>query len=325
MRRILWLTGLAFWTLMLISFAVGSVFAESFPTKTIRMVVPFVPGGPTDTFARITAQELSKKLGQQVIIENRGGANGIIGTEIVAKAPPDGYTLLFHAPTPIATPSLFTKLPFDVDKDFVPITLPVKSINLLAAHPSFPINTISELVALAKAKPGQINCAVTTLGGLNHLTLELFNSRSGIKLQYIAYKGASPALMDLLGGHVPLMFNTIGLMMPHVKAGKLNPLAVTSLKRADFLPNVPAIAESLPGFESDSWFGIWGPAGMPKEIVTFLNTEIAKALSSPEAQKRCKDLYAETVGNSPEEFARFVKSERIKLGKIIKETGLHLD
>jgi len=325
MRKILRLTVLAFFVLMVISIAAGSVFAQGFPTKPIRIIVPFVPGGPTDVFARIVAQKLSENLGQQIIIDNRGGGNAVIGTEIVAQAPPDGYTLLFNAPGPIATPDLYKSLPFDVEKDFVPITLAVTSPNILAAHPSFPANTISELIALAKAKPGQLNCAISTIGGSNHLALELFKSMAGIKMETISYKGAAPALNALLAGHVPIMFNTIGLMVPHIKAGKLKALGVTSLKRTDIFPEVPAFSEFLPGFEAASWFAVWGPAGMPKEIVTRLNNEIVKALHSPEVKKRCKDLYAEAIGNSPEEFASYVKSERTKWAKVIKDFGIRLD
>lgn len=325
MRKISHLTLLALFTMMIVSVAAESVFAQGFPTKQIRIIVPFVAGGPTDVFARLVAQKLSENLGQQVIVDNRGGGNAIIGTEMVAKAPPDGYTVLFNSMGPIATPSLYKTLPFDVEKDFVPITLAVTSPNILAAHPSFPANTVKELIAMAKAKPGQINCAISTYGSSNHLSLELFNSMAGIKLELISYKGAAPALNALLGGHVPLMFNTIGLMVPHIKAGKLKILAVTSPKRTDIFPDVPTFSETLPGFEAASWFAVWGPAGMKKEILTRLNSEIAKALHSPEVKNRCKDLYAEAIGNSLEEFARYERSERAKWTKVIKDIGLLLD
>jgi tripartite-type tricarboxylate transporter receptor subunit TctC len=325
MRRIFRLSVLAFLGLMIVSVAVGSVFAQGFPTKPIRIIVPYVPGGPTDVFARIVAQKLSENLGQQVIIDNRGGGNAIIGTEMVAKAPPDGYTLLFNSTGPIVTPGLYKSLPFDVEKDFEPITLAVTSPNILAAHPSFSANTVKELIAMAKAKPDQLNCAISTLGSTNHLALELFKSMAGIKMETISYKGAAPALNALLGGHVPLMFNTIGLMVGHIKAGKLKALAVTSPKRTDIFPEVPAISETLSGFEAASWFAVWGPAGMQKEIVTRLNNEIAKALHSPDVKKRCKDLYAEAIGNSHEEFVSIEKSERAKWAKVIKDFGIILD
>jgi tripartite-type tricarboxylate transporter receptor subunit TctC len=325
MRKALNLTVLAIIALMLISIAASSVFAQGFPTKPIRIVVPYVAGGPTDVFARIVAQKLSENLGQQVVVDNRGGGNAIIGTEIVFKAPPDGYTLLFNSTGPIVTPGLYKSLPFDVEKDFVSITLAVTSPNILAAHPSFPANTVKELIDMAKAKPGEINCAISTLGSTNHLSLELFKSMAGIKMETISYKGAAPALNALLGGHVPLMFNTIGAMVPHIKAGKLKALGVTSLKRTDIFPEVPAISETLPGFQAGSWFAVWGPAGMPEEIVTRLNSEFVKALHSPEVKKRCKDLYAEAIGNSHEEFVRLEKSERAKWAKVIKELGIRLD
>lgn len=299
----------------------ATVHAQSYPTKMIRIVVPFPPGGATDVFARMLAQPLSENVRQQVIVENRGGGNAVIGTEMVAKAAPDGYTLLFNAMGPIATPGLYQSLPFDVEKDFTPITLAVTAPNMLAAHPSLPANTLAELIALAKAKPGQLNGAISFFGGSNHLTQELFMSQAGIKMETLTYKGAAPALNDLLGGHANTMFNTIGSMAGHLKTGKLKALAVSTRNRIDTLPNVPAMSETLPGFETASWFAIWGPGKMPKDVLARVSAEIVKVLHAPDVKKRYKDQYAEAVGNSPEEFAVYERAERAKWAKVIKSVG----
>jgi len=324
MRRASRLAVLLSSALLFICFA-GTVHAQSYPTKMIRIVVPFPPGGATDVFARMMAQPLSENVRQQVIVENRGGGNAVIGTEMVAKAAPDGHTLLFNAMGPIATPGLYKRLPFDVEKDFTPITLAVTSPNMLAAHPSLPANTIGELIALAKAKPGQLNGAISFFGGSNHLTSELFMSQAGIKMETLAYKGAAPALNDLLGGHANTMFNTIGSMAGHLKTGKLKALAVTTRNRIDTLPDVPSMSETLPGFETTSWFGIWGPGKMPKEVLARVSAEIVKVLHAPDLKKRYQEQYAEAVGNSPEEFAIYEKAERGKWAKVIKNVGVVLD
>jgi tripartite-type tricarboxylate transporter receptor subunit TctC len=324
MRRIFHLTAVVFSALMLISIA-GDAFAQTFPTKPIRIVLPFPPGGPTDLYGRIIAEGLKERLGQQVIVDNRPGASGIIGSEMVAKALPDGYTLLLMATHHTINPSLYKKLPYDTEKDFTPITLVATNPNILVAHPSLPANTIKELIALAKAKPGQINYASTSIGGGNHLSAELLKSMAGIDLFHIPYKGQAPAMNDLLAGHVTLMFTSVGLMVPHIKAGKLKALAVTSAKRAANLPDVPTIAETLPGYEANSWFGMWGPAGMPKELVTRLNQEIARVLHSPEVKKRFMALDAEPGGNSPEEFAAYQKLEMAKWAKVVKDCGIQLE
>lgn len=310
---------------MLLNTAVGA-WAQSFPTKPIRLIVPFPAGGTTDIFARMMTQKLSENLKQQVLVDNRAGASGIIGTEIVVKSPPDGYTLLMTATHHAINPSLYKKLPYDTAKDLVALTLVATSPNVLVAHPSFPPNSIKELIALAKAKPGQLNFASTGIGGANHLSGELFKSMAGIDIVHIPYKGAAPAMNDLLAGHVSLMFDTIGVELPYVKAGKLKALAVTTAKRTAIAPDIPTIAESgLPGYEAVSWFGMYGPAGMPKEIVTRLNMEVVNVLHSPDVQKRFIAYGAEAIGNSPEEFAAYLKSEMAKWAKVVKDCGVHLD
>ena len=309
MNGVLRLTALLVPALMLAGVA-SSSHAQNYPTKVIRIVVPFPPGGATDVFARMMAQPLSENVGQPVIVENRGGGNAVIGSEIVAKAAPDGYTLLFNAMGPIATPGLYKKLPFDVVKDFTPITLAVTSPNMLAA-----------LIALAKKRPGELNGAVSFYGGSNHLTSELFMSQAGIKMETLTYKGAAPALNDLLGGHAHTMFNTIGSMAGHIKSGRLRALAVSTRNRIPTLPDVPAMSETLPGFETASWFGVWGPGNMPKDLLARVNAEIVKVLHAPEVKKRYQAQYAESVGNSPEEFAAYEKAERAKWATVIKAVG----
>ena len=324
MKRPLRLAILLSSALMFAGIACG-VHAQSYPTRMIRIVVPFPPGGATDVFARMMAQPLAENVRQQVIVENRGGGNAVIGSEMVAKAAPDGYTLLFNAMGPIATPGLYKRLPFDVERDFTPITLAVTSPNMLAAHPSLPANTIAELIALAKAKPGQLNGAISFFGGSNHLTSELFMSQAGIKMETLTYKGAAPALNDLLGGHANTMFNTIGSMAGYLKTGKLKALAVTTRDRIDTLPDVPAMSESLPGFDTASWFGIWGPGKMPMEVLARVSAEIVKALHAPDLKKRYREQFAEAVGNSPGEFAAYERAERAKWAKVIKDIGVVLE
>lgn len=302
-----------------------NVCAQRFPAKPIRIIMPFPPGGPTDLYARTVARGLAENLGQQVLVDNRTGASGIIGTEIVAKAPPDGYTLLFTATHHTINPSLYKSLPYDTEKDFTPLTLVATNPNVLAASISFPANTIAELIALAKAKPGQLNYASTSVGGGNHLSAELLKSMAGIDIMHIPYKGQPQAIADLLGGQVSLMFTSVGLTVPYVKSGKLKALAVTGAKRVANLPDVPTIAETVPGYVANSWFGMWGPAGMAKELVSRLNSEIVKVLQSPNVRKQFAGLDAEVGGNSPEEFAAFQKSEMAKWAKLVKDIGLKLD
>lgn len=324
MNRILRLVAWVFSALVLASSA-GSVLAQRFPTKPIRIIMPFPPGGPTDLYARTVARGLTDSLGQQVLVDNRTGASGIIGTEIVAKAPPDGYTLLFTATHHTINPSLYKNLPYDTEKDFTPLALVATNPNVLAASISFPANTIAELITLAKTKPGALNYASTSIGGANHLSAELLKAMAGIDLVHIPYKGQPQALADLLGGQVSLMFTGVGLTVPYVKSGKLKALAVTSAKRVANLPDVPAIAETLPGYEANSWCGIWGPAGMTRELVALLNSEIQKVLRSSGVRKQFASLDAEAGSGSAEEFAAYQKSEMIKWAKLIKDIGLKLD
>jgi tripartite-type tricarboxylate transporter receptor subunit TctC len=325
MRRMSCLLIRMFFALMLVS-AVGNAPAEDFPTKPIRIILPSLAGGPTDFYARAVAQGLTENLGQQVLVVNYPGASGIIGTDMVAKAPPDGYTLLLTSTHHSVNPSLYKKLPYDTVNDFTPLTLVAMNPNVLVAHPSLSAISVKELIVLAKARPGQLNYASTSgIGGGNHLSAELLKSMAGIDILHIPYKGQSAALNDLVAGHVTLMFTSVGLMVPYIKAGKLKALAVTGAKRLASLPDVPTVAETLPGYEVNSWWGMWSPARTPKNIVNRLNTEIARVLNSPDVKKRFLTLDAEAGGNAPEEFAAFQKSEMDRWARVVKSLGLQLE
>jgi tripartite-type tricarboxylate transporter receptor subunit TctC len=297
--------------------------AQSFPTKPIRFVVPFAPGGSTDTLARTLGQKLSDGLGHQVVIDNRSGGNGNIGMEIVAKAPPDGHTIVLGYIANVAIgPSLYAKLPFDPVKDYEAVTLLATSPNVLVAHPSVQANTLKDVIALAKAKPGSLNFASASVGSVGHLTGELLNQLAGIHMTHIAYKGSGQAVTDLLGGHIQLMFSGFSSVMPHIKSGKLRAIAQTGEKRSPALPDVPTIAESgFPKFEATAWYGVHAPAKTPKPIVNRLNAEFVKALKLPDVKERLNALGFELVGSTPEYYASYIKSEIRKWEKVVKASG----
>ena len=304
-----------------------AVAADGYPAKAIRMVVPFPPGGTTDILARVAGQKITAATGQQVIIDNRAGAGGNIGTELVAKAAPDGYTLLADPGSTLTiNPSLFSKLPFDTLKDFSPVTIIAAVPNLLVVHPSLPVKNVKELIALAKARPGQLNYASTGAGQSTHLSMELFKVTAGVDMTHIPYKGSSPALTDLLAGQVPLMFDNMPSSLPHVKANKLRALAVSTLKRSPALPSLATVAESgLPGFEVSVWFGVLAPAGTPRDVVARLNAIIVKALANPDTRERLAGQGAEPIGNTPEEFTAQMQRDLVKWAKVVKSAGIKLD
>jgi tripartite-type tricarboxylate transporter receptor subunit TctC len=297
--------------------------ADAYPAKPIRFVVAFPPGGGTDIIARSIAQKLSERLEQQVVVDNRPGAGGNIGTDIVAKSAPDGYTMLMGSAGPLAiNASLFAKMPFDPIRDLAPVTLAASTPNVLVVHPSLKAATVNELIALAKARPGEINFASSGHGTPAHLAGELFNSMAGVKLVHVPYKGAAPALADLLGGQVQLMFSTMPPALPHVKDGKLRALAVTSLKRSRATPELPTVDEAaLPGFEANTWHGVVVPAGTPAAVVVRLNREIVAILHMPEVVERLSGQGAEALGSTPEEFAAYIKSETLKWAKAVRDSG----
>jgi len=297
--------------------------AESYPSKPIRFVVAFPPGGGTDIIARSIAQKLAERLAQQVLVDNRPGAGGNIGTDIVAKSAPDGYTLLMGSAGPLAiNASLFATMPFDPVRDLAPVTLAASTPNVLVVHPSLKVTTVKDLIALARAKPGAINFASSGHGTPAHLAGELFGSMAGVKLVHVPYKGAAPALADLLGGQVQIMFSTMPPALPHVRDGKLRALAVTSAKRSPAMPELPTVDEAaLPGFEANTWHGVVLPAGAQAAIVARLNREIVAILHMPDVVERLSNQGAEPVGSTPEEFAAYIKSETVKWAKVVRDSG----
>jgi tripartite-type tricarboxylate transporter receptor subunit TctC len=312
-------------SMVLLVSTMDSSFAQTYPTKPIRIIVPFAPGGGSDILSRILGPKLTKSWGQSVIVDNRGGAGGIVGTEMVAKAPPDGYTLTMgYIGTHAINPSLYPKLSYDPVKDFAPVALVAAMPNILVVHPSLPVKSVQELIALAKSKPGELNYGSGGVGTAPHLAGELFNYMAGVKMVHIPYKGSGPALTELLGGHLSLMFNTMVQTTPHVKADKLRGLGVTSAKRSAAIPELPTIAESgLPGYEMVGWFGVLAPAGTPKEIVTKLNIEINKILNMPDVKELLVTLGSEPTGiTTPEQFGAFIKAEITKWAKVVKESGM---
>jgi tripartite-type tricarboxylate transporter receptor subunit TctC len=301
--------------------------AQLYPAKAIRMIVPFPAGGATDIVARLVAQKLTDAMGQQVIVDNRGGAGGTIGSDVAAKAPPDGYNILVGtSSTHAIAPGLYAKLPYDPVRDFTPVTLLATATILLAVHPSVPARNVKELIALAKREPNAFSYASSGNGGISHLIGEHFKSVAGIQMLHVPYKGDTPALVDLASGQVSLMFGTAVSFLPYVKTGRLNALAVTNPTRSPVVPNVPTVAESgLPGFEALQWFGVYAPAGTPREIVARLNSEIAQILRMPEIRERFAGLGADVAGGSSDDFAAFQRAEVAKWTKIVKASGAKIE
>jgi len=305
----------------------ASAQSATYPTKPIRLVVPFPPAGTTDILARAVAQKLSETWGQQVVVDNHPGAGGNIGSDIVAKASPDGYTLLMGTVgTHAINPSLYAKMPYDHVKDFAPVILVAGVPNVLVVNPSLPVKSVPELIAYGKANPGKLNFASSGNGTSIHLSGELFKTMTGIEMTHVPYKGSSPALTDLMGGQVQLMFDNLPSSLSFIKAGKLRALAVTSAERSATLPELPTLAESgLPGFEASSWFGILAPAGTPKAIVDKINGAVAAWLATPEAKEKLLSQGAISAGGSPDAFAKHIASETAKWAKVVKASGAHVD
>jgi len=301
--------------------------AAPFPAKPVRLIVPFTPGGSTDILARAIGQKLAETWGQSVIIDNRPGAGGSIGMEMAAKAAPDGYTLVMgHVGTLAANPALYPKLPYDPVKDFAPITLIAMVPNVLVVGPAVPSQNVRELVALAKSKPGKLDYGSGGNGSAAHLATEYFKLKAGVDLQHIPYKGTAPALSDLLGGQIALMITGLPPVLPHVKAGKLRILGVASAQRLKGFPDIPTIAESgVPGYEATQWYGLLAPAATPKDIVAKLNSDAVKALKDPSVAERLAGEGAEPVGDTPEQFGAFIRSEIELWGKVIRATGAKVD
>jgi tripartite-type tricarboxylate transporter receptor subunit TctC len=308
--------------------ACGAHAQAPYPNHPVRIVVPFPAGGTTDILARATAQKLTEGLGQPFVVENRPGAAGNIGAELVAKSPPDGYTMLMGTVgTHAINPSLYDKMPYDHVKDFVPVVLVAGVPNVLVVHPSVPVKSVQELIAYAKANPGKLNFASSGAGTSIHLSGELFKTMTGVSMQHVPYKGSSPALADLTGGQVQLMFDNLPSALPLIKAGKLRALAVTSLTRSTVLPDLPTVSESgLAGFDSSSWFGLLAPAGTPKDVVARVNGEVAKWLATPDAKEKLAAQGAIVAsGLAPEDFTRHIASETAKWQKVVTYSGAKVE
>lgn len=299
----------------------------AFPTRPITIVVPFSAGGTTDILARVIGQYMSKDLGQPVIVDNRAGAGGNIGAQNVARAAPDGYTILMGTVgTHAINQSLYKKMPFDPIKDFAPLSRVALVPNLLVANPAQPFKSVKELIAYAKANPGKVTFGSSGSGTSIHLSGEMFQHMAGVKMQHVPYRGSSPAVTDLLGGQIAVMFDNMPSAIGHVKAGKLRALAVTTPKRSPALPDVPTIAEAgVPGYSATSWFGLLAPANTPAPVVARLNASILKALADPEVKKKMAEQGAEPFGEKPEQFAEFIRSETAKWGTIVKQSGATAD
>lgn len=299
------------------------VCSQNYPARPVRIVVPNAPGSSPDIVARLIAQPLSQRLGQQVVAENRAGAGTMIGGELVAKSPPDGYTLLMGVATLAINPATYKKVPYDASRDFAPITQVVSVPGVLAAHPSLPARSVKELIALARARPGDIAFASGGQGSYSHLSTELFASMAGIRMLHVPYKGSGPGVIDLLAGHVSVMTSNILSAIPHLRAGRLRALGITSAGRAASAPDVPTIAEAgLPGYESVQWSGLLAPAATPREIIARLHQETGAVLRSPEMKVRLATDGAERVAGSPEEFAAYIRAETIKWAKVAKAAGI---
>lgn len=310
--------------MLALSITTGTALAQSYPSRPVRLVVPFPPGSPSDVLGRMVGQHYSQALGQPFIIDNRPGAAGIVGAETVAKAAPDGHTLLMGGTGALAiNPGLRKAMPYDPLKDFAPVSLFARIPFILVVSPSVPATTVKELIAIAKAKPRQLNYASSGIGSPTQLAAELFKSMTGTDMVHVAYKGTGPATLDLISGQTHLMFSGITVLMPHVKAGRLRGLAVASVARSPLLPQLPTVTEAgVPGFTAETWTGVLAPRGTPAPIVARLHQEVVKMVRDPELKDRLLALGAEPIGNRPEEFRSYMGQEIAKWTKVIKAVGI---
>ncbi|MGH8660988.1 MAG: Bug family tripartite tricarboxylate transporter substrate binding protein [Burkholderiales bacterium] len=307
--------------------AACAAIAQPYPQKPVRLVIPYPPGGGSDTIGRPLAQKLAEGLGQQVVVENRGGANGNIGMEHVARAAPDGYTIVLALTAQLAiNPALYGKVPYDPVRDYAPITLFGTGTYILVVHPSLPVKSVKELVALARARPGQIAYSSSGNGSGGHLAAELLSSMAGITMLHVPYKGGGPALVDLIAGQVQVLFSTQLASWPHIRSGRIRALAVSTAKRPASIPDLPTVAEAgLPGYDAGVWYGILAPAGAPREIIGRLNAEIVRALNLPDYRKFLVSNAIDPIGSLPEELGRYIKSELVKWAKVVKDAGVRVD
>jgi tripartite-type tricarboxylate transporter receptor subunit TctC len=304
----------------------GTALAQAFPAKPIRLIVPLAAGGTGDTLAREVAQAMETTLGVPITVENRAGANGILGMELVMKAPADGYTLVMGGVGPVAiNPSLYPKLPFNIERDFAPVVHVADTTSVLVVHASLPVKTLKDLIALAKKRPGQLFYASSGSGSTPHLNAALVGSMAGIDIQHVPYKGSTPGRMALLGGEVSLMVDGLLPSLPFIEAGKFRALGITSLARSPAAPDIPTIAETLPGFQADIWYGLLAPVATPVEVISRVNAAANKALTGAELRARLAKLGATVVGGTPEAFGKHIRSEIPKWAKVVKATGARID
>jgi tripartite-type tricarboxylate transporter receptor subunit TctC len=299
--------------------------AQTYPTKPVRLIIPFPPGGSNDVIGRYVAAQLSTRLGQPVIVENVGGAGGLIGTEMAAKAAPDGHTLILVSIAFAFNPSIY-KLPYDPATAFTPVAILGSGPAVIAVTSKLPVNSLRELLALAKEKPGELNYATAGVGSFQHLASELFKQRAGINIVHVPFKGGGPAMMDVIAGNTQIAVGSLAQMLPQIKAGRLKALGIGSLQRVPALPDVPTISEAgVPAFEVTNWWGIAAPAGTPRSIVERLNRDLAAIIATPETKKRFEDEGADTLQKTPEEFGRFIAQETAKWSRVVKEAGIRAE
>jgi tripartite-type tricarboxylate transporter receptor subunit TctC len=312
--------------MLLAACGAATVSAQTYPAKAVRMIVSYPAGGPNDIMGRTISAKLTELMGQTFVVDNRSGAAGNIGTDSVAKAAPDGYTLLMGAGAMTIAPSLYPKLPYDVVRDFAPVSMVASAGFVLVLHPSVPAKTVAQFIDLLKKQPGKLNCASSGVGAPPHLALELFQSMTGTKMNHIPYKGATPALTDLVGGQVDLYFAGISGAIPHIQSGRLRTLAVTGKKRSVVLPEVPTLDQSgLKGYDVATWFGVLAPAGTPRDIINRLNAATVKAVSLPDTREKLLAAGAEPDSSTPEEFAKHIREEIVKFREIVRTSGAKLD
>lgn len=309
----------------LIVFACGTAWPQAYPSKPVRVVVVFPPGGATDVAARFVFQKMSEQLNQQFLIDNRAGAAGMIGGEIVAKSPPDGYTIMVYSQTILANAHLYQKMPYDPLKDFIGITPITRLVSMLAVHPSMPVRTTQDFIALTKARPGELLYGSAGIGAVQHLSMSVFANMTGAKMVHVPFKGGAPAVLAMIGGEIHAILTPIAEVYPYLKSGRLRPIAVSSATRTTQFPEIPAIAETVKGYEYTSWFGTFVPAGTPKTIVDSLNAELKKAVADPDVTSKLSAQTLDPMHMTPEEFAQLLKSDYDRLEQVVKLSGARIE
>ena len=312
-----------FFLMLLLALLTGVAEAQTYPSRPVRLIVPFPPGGSNDIVARMVATQLGERLGQQVVIDNRGGAGGVLGTDLAAKSPPDGYTLLLISVAYAFGPALYKNLPYDPERAFAPVGILGSGAAALTVHPSLPVGTVRELITLAKAKPGALNYASAGVGSLQHLACALFMIQAGIDVVHVPYKGGGPAMADVIAGQAQIVMPSLIQVVPHIKSGRLRVLGTSGTRRSAVLPDVPTISESgVPGYEAHNWWGILAPAGTPAPVIGKLHKDLTRVLSSRETEKRFETEGAEVVRMTPAEFGRFISAELVKWSRVAREVGI---